>query len=316
VTVVIPTRDRWSLLSRTALRAAVAQSGVDLEIIVVDDGSSEEAPDDLPGLDDPRVRRVRHVEPRGVAAARNAGLREARGEWIAFLDDDDVWSPQKLRRQIDAVRAAEARFAYAGAIWVERDGLRLLYGHKPPRAESLARELLRWNVLWGGGSNVLAAADLLHSLGGFDERLFQLADWDLWIRLARAAPAAVVDEVLVALLVHRDSMLLVDRRDVFAEFDYLRAKHREVGEQEGTEPDRARFARWAAAGYLRAGRRRAAARTYVRGAVAPGNVLRAAAAFLGPSAFAALSERRGSVPGALGEGERVARAPEWLGLYR
>ncbi len=315
--MVIPTRDRWSLLSRTALRAAVAQSGVDLEIIVVDDGSTEEAPDDLPGLDDPRVRRVRHIEPRGVAAARNAGLREARGEWIAFLDDDDVWSPRKLRLQIDAARAGGAAgFAYAGAIWVERDGLRLLYGHAPPPTDTLALELLRWNVLWGGASNVVAPAELLRSVGGFDERLFQLADWDLWIRLARAAPARVVDEVLVALLVHPESMLVVDRRDVFAEFDHLCAKHHEAAERVGVAFDRARFARWAAAGHLRAGRRRTAARTYVRGSIAPGNLLRAAAAFLGPSAFTALSTRRGTVPGTLGEGERVARAPEWLELYR
>jgi len=316
VSVIISTQNRWPLMARTSLRSALVQEDVDLEVVVVDDGSTEEAPGGLSGLEDARVRLVRHAEPRGIAAARNTGVREAEGEWIAFLDDDDLWSPHKLRTQIDAARTTGAGFAYVGAVWVDREQLHLVYGHAPPRADGLARELLRWNVLWGGASNVLAASDLVHALGGFDEELFQLADWDLWIRLALGSKAAVVDDVLVALLVHRESMLLVDRRDVFAEFDYLRAKHREAAEREGVEPDAARFARWAAAGHLRAGRRSTAARTYVRGTRAPANVVRAAAAFLGPSATRALSARRAYVPGALRPGERVAREPEWLELYR
>ncbi len=81
-------------------------------------------------------------------------------------------------------------------------GFELLRGYEPPAPETLDRELLRWNVVWGGASNVVARRDLLDSLGGFDEALFQLADWDLWIRLALSARAAVVEDVLVALVVH------------------------------------------------------------------------------------------------------------------
>jgi glycosyltransferase involved in cell wall biosynthesis len=302
-------------MARTALAAALGQQDVSLEVIVVDDGSIDVAPADLPGLDDDRVRLVRHPEARGVAAARNTGVREAASDWVAFLDDDDVWSPQKLRQQLDAARTAGAGFVYTGAVWVD-DELRLVHGHAPPDPATVTRALLRWNVLWGGGSNVLASTELLRSLQGFDEQLFQLADWDLWIRLALAARGAVVDEVLVALLMHPQSMLLVDRRDVFLEFHYLVDKHREASRRAGIEPDRARFARWVAAGHLRAGRRRAAARTYVRGTRAPGNLVRAAVAFLGPSTFAALSAGRGAVPGGLGAGERVAARPDWLDRYR
>jgi hypothetical protein len=315
VSVVVSTQNRWPLMASTALASALRQEDVELEVIVVDDGSDEDAPAGLPGLDDPRVRVVRHEEPRGVAAARNAGVREAGGEWVAFLDDDDLWSPRKVRAQADVAREAGAGFAYVGAVWVD-DDLRLLQGHAPPAPETLATTLLRWNVLWGGASNVLASTELLRGLGGFDEQLFQLADWDLWIRLALAAPAAALDDVLLALLMHGRSMLLVDTRDVFVEFEYLRRKHAAAAASAGVEPDRARFARWVAAGHLRAGRRRAAARAYVRGTRAPGNVVRAAAAFLGPTAFAAVSARRSSVPGALGEGERIAGRPDWLDLYR
>jgi glycosyltransferase involved in cell wall biosynthesis len=308
VTVVIPTRDRWALISRTALPAALGQKEVDLEVVVVDEASIDATPERLASYRDPRVRMVRHERPLGVAAARNAGIAAADGKWIAFLDDDDVWSPRKLRVQLDAAAAAGAGFSYAGAVWIDGE-FEFVHGHTPPRPETLASSLLRWNVIWGGGSNVVACTDVLRRLGGFDDSLFQLADWDLWIRLAQTARAAAVDTVLVGLLVHRDSMLLVDRRDVFLEFERLSAKH-------GGLPDRARFARWVAAGHLRAGRRVEAARTYVRGTRAPGNVIRAASVLLGPRAMRAAGRARALIPGALASGERTASRPDWLDLYR
>lgn len=315
VTVVISTRDRWPLVARTALAATLFQEDVDLEVIIVDDGSVDGPPDALSALDDPRVRIVRHPVTRGVAAARNTGIHEARGEWLAFLDDDDLWAPTKLREQITAAAAAGAGFVYAGAVWVD-EGLGLIHGHAPPPPEAVERELLRWNVLWGGCSNVVARRELLESLGGFDERLFQLADWDLWIRLSLVAKAAAIEDVLVALVMHPKSMLLVDRRDVFVEFGYLVEKHRGACERAHVEFDRARFARWVAGGHLRAGRRRAAARAYVRGTTSPGNLVRAVGALLSPSLLASASSVRAVVPGALPEGERVAERPDWLDLYR
>ncbi len=314
VTVVISTRDRWPLMTVTSLASALRQEDVEMEVIVVDDGSAE-APPPHKELGDQRIRMVRHPETRGVAVARNSGIREARGDWVAFLDDDDLWSPRKLRAQIDAARAADAGFAYSGAVWVD-DHLRLDHGHAPPPAEGLAAALLRWNVIWGGGSNVLARTELVRSLGGFDEELHQLADWDLWIRLALASRAAVVDDVHVALVRHRGSMLLVDRRDVFLELDALAGKHRREAERQSVEVDRARFARWVATGHLRAGRRRAAARSYVRGTRAPGNVLRAAAALLGPRVLAETSALRARTRLGLAAGERMAGSPEWLDRYR
>ena len=116
VSVVVSTQNRWPLMARTSLRAALLQEDVELEVLVVDDGSDERAPGDLPGLDDPRVRVLRHDAPLGVASARNAGIREARGAWVALLDDDDVWAPRKLRSQVDAAAAAGAGFAYSGAV--------------------------------------------------------------------------------------------------------------------------------------------------------------------------------------------------------
>jgi glycosyltransferase involved in cell wall biosynthesis len=315
VTVVIPTRNRWTLFSSTALRAALDQEEVEHEIVVVDDGSTDETSMRLAELAGPRVRVVHHERPQGVARARNRGIREARGEWIAFLDDDDIWSTRKLRLQLDAARAVRAGFVYTGAVWIDHE-FRLVQGHAPPNPATLAPSLLRSNVLWGGSSNVLARTDFLRALGGFDERLSQLADWDLWIRLALAGSAAALDDVLVALLMHRESMLLVDRRDVFAEFGYLEAKHRKTARQFGVRPDAASFARWVAGGHLRAGRRLAAARAYVRGTASPGNLARALGALVSPSLLASASSLRTVVPGALPEVQRVAERPAWLDRYR
>jgi glycosyltransferase involved in cell wall biosynthesis len=314
VTVVIPTRDRWPLLSRTALRSALGQRHVEHEVVVVDDGSVDGTAERLHEVADPRLRVVRHDRPLGVSRARNAGIAAARGEWVAFLDDDDLWAPDKLRIQLDVARESGSDFVYAGAVWVD-DQLRFLYGHEPPDPLTLAHAVLRWNVVWGGCSNVVARSEVVREVGGFDEELIQLGDWDLWIRLALAARAARVEDVLVGVVVHGQSMLLVDRRNVFAEFERLRAKHRGAAERLGGGPDHVLFARWVAAGHLRAGRRGAAARTYLRGTWHPGNIARAAGAVVGPSALRAGSRLLARMPW-----RRAVRPsavePTWLEVYR
>jgi glycosyltransferase involved in cell wall biosynthesis len=166
VTVVVPTKDRWPVLSRAALPAVLEQQLVDVELVVVDDGSSDGTSERLAALGDPRVRVVRHETARGVAVARNAGIAAARGRWISFLDDDDLWSPLKLRGQLDAADAAEAVFVYAPGAAV--DGAhRVLFNVAAADPATITDELLRWNVIWCGCSNVMARAVVVHGLGGY-----------------------------------------------------------------------------------------------------------------------------------------------------
>ncbi len=294
VSIVIPTRNRWQLLSTAALPSALRQEGVDHEVIVVDDGSEDEVAERLAGIADPRLRVLRNDSARGVAAARNVGIEAARGRWVSFLDDDDLWSPRKLRAQLHAAAAARAVFAYAGGCGLDAKR-RFRFAVAPPDPATVVWELLRWNVIWGGCSNVVALTKLVRELGGFDEQLFQLADWDLWIRLALAGPAAAVQEILVGYVMHESSMLLTDRRDVFPEMDYLVEKHRSASETYGVAFDRALFARWVARGHRRAGRRRQAARTYLRGARRHGDL--------------------GAIPRALGSfaPEHLVDLARWLG---
>jgi glycosyltransferase involved in cell wall biosynthesis len=316
VTIVIPTRSRWDLLSTAALPSALGQEDVELEIVVVDDGSTDETAKKLRARFDARLRVVRHERPRGVARARNAGIEAARGEWIAFLDDDDLWAPRKLRVQLDAADAQGALFSYGGAAWVAEDRS-WLYSLAPADPDLLASMLLERNVLWGGCSNVAVRSDLVRALGGFDERLFQLADWDLWIRLSQAGRACAWPEVLVACIEHQRSMLLTTADDVFAEFDYLDAKHRAAREAAGLRLDRRIFTRWVALGHRRSGRRFRAARLYLAGAVKnrdPLNLVRAVAAPLGERPVEWARRVTGRSPGS--RRSDFPSEPSWLARYR
>jgi glycosyltransferase involved in cell wall biosynthesis len=317
VSVVIPTRSRWRLLSTAALPSALGQDEIDHEVIVVDDGSDDETPERLAEIGDPRLRVVRNEPARGVAAARNAGIQAAHGRWLSFLDDDDVWSPRKLRTQIDAAEATDAVFVYAGGAGLDA-ARRFLFAVAPPDAATVLRELLQWNVIWCGCSNVVAKAELTRELGGFDERLFQLADWDLWIRLALAGPAASAPEILVGYVMHEENMVLTHRRDVFPEMDYLVEKHQAASRTHRVEFDRVLFARWVARGHRLAGRRREAARTYLRSARRYRDIgaIPRAIGSLGPEGLVELSKRLAATERQSKFSKLEIAEPEWLARFQ
>ena len=119
VAVIIPTRGRSQLLG-TTLHCALHQVGVELEVIVVDDGSTDDTAALLTRHDDDRLRVLRNDTPQGVSAARNRGIAHARSRWVAFLDDD-LWAPDKLSAQLKAAEAAGLGWVYAGDVNVDND---------------------------------------------------------------------------------------------------------------------------------------------------------------------------------------------------
>ena len=257
VTVVIPTRNRKELLIRAALPTALRQVGVEVEVLVIDDGSSDGTAARVERLGDPRVRVLRHDTSQGVAAARNTGIETAVAPWIAFLDDDDHWSPHKLAAQLAALKTADAMFSYTGVLVVGGDGEPRDVLPAPPPGEIRDR-LLRQNVMPAGSSNVVASTELLRHLGGCDEQLGYLADWDLWIRLALAGSGAACDEVLVAYVRHAGQMRLTGRMAI-AELNHLHARHRSAG----FAADGGRLLSWVASEQRRRGRRADALGTYL-----------------------------------------------------
>jgi len=198
--VVVPTHDRNDLLLQT-LASVVAQRRVDFEVVVVDDGSTEDVAAAVASLADDRIRVVRNERPEGVARARNRGIEQALGEWIGFVDDDDLWAPDKLRSQLEALEGTGRRWAYTGAVNITAGG-EVIGGAPPPPPEEVAASLPRRNTVPGGGSSVVAARALIADVGGFDPTLYNTEDWDMWIRMARAGLPAWVPRPLLAYRVH------------------------------------------------------------------------------------------------------------------
>lgn len=194
MSVVVPARDAESTLGE-ALSSVEAQSLPATEVIVVDDGSVDATAE----LASSHGARVIHQEPAGPSAARNRGIHESVGEWIAFLDADDVWHPHKLEAQMHAVSTSSDVVAVAsdwvrpGAPWPERDGREAL------SYVSLA-DLFVMNRFQT--STVMARAATLRSIGGFRPALDGAEDWDCWLRLSRLGSILKLDWPYVA---YRDS---------------------------------------------------------------------------------------------------------------
>jgi glycosyltransferase involved in cell wall biosynthesis len=209
VTCILPTRDRAALVAE-AIASALAQTHP-VEVIVVDDGSRDDTPAVLARFGT-RIRRLQ-TAGEGVAAARNAALVAARGTFVAFLDSDDLWRPEKTARQLAVMRARpELALTFCDYTLSEPDGA----GGFRPRATrrftgepSLAR-LLERNFI--GTLTVMARREVLLAAGGFTTALPRGSDYDLWVRVRRRHPIARVPEVLADYRWHAASLTGASRR--------------------------------------------------------------------------------------------------------
>ncbi len=201
VSVVVPAHDRAAVLGR-AVHSALAQR-VGLELIVVDDGSTDDTAQVASSSGDARVTVVRLSERRGVSAARNAGIAAARGRFVAFLDSDDEWLPGKLESQLACWKDQPA--APPTVVTCRYTRVNDLTGRAtPPERPMFGGDAFRQIVAGQGPlpSTVLLPREAIDALGGLDERLPALADYELWLRLADASVRFV--EVSAPLVVKHD----------------------------------------------------------------------------------------------------------------
>jgi len=227
-TVVIPTHNRRHLLERT-LRSVLGQEGVDLDVIVVDDGGTDDTCRALTDRGLRNVRVIRHEHSRGVSAARNTGLTAARSPLIAFVDDDDLWAPRKIAAQVAALRSKPGtRWSCVGAVHVNADLTPISY-RPTPASGDVGADLSTRNAIPGGGSGVLLETELAREVGGFDESISILADWDFYLRLSLRSPLAAVDEPLLGYYVHSDSMYH-NPMGLLDELLYMEKKHQDLGD--------------------------------------------------------------------------------------
>jgi glycosyltransferase involved in cell wall biosynthesis len=213
------------MLERRSLASVLRQEDVRLEVIVVDDGSAEPAPAAVTG--DERVHLIRRKTSHGVAAARNAGIAAATAEWTAFLDDDDVWAPRKLREQLDRGATQYAALVYSGVVHTSLAGDVLAIDEAPP-AESLREWLNAGRVIPGAASNLLVRTDLLREIDGYDEGLFTLEDIDLALRLVARGRVADCQEAHVAYVQHEGGRHVRDIDRLLTSYARFREKHPDV----------------------------------------------------------------------------------------
>ena len=193
VTVIIPTFNRGYCLAES-IQSVLDQSFTDFELIVVDDGSTDNTPEVMNQFSD--IHKISMKKNRGVSFARNRGMEQARGEWIAFLDSDDLWERHKLATQMKWVeRHPDCHAVYTDEIWI-RNGVRVNPMNKHRKySGDIFRYCLPLCIV--SPSSVLLRAELLNEVGGFDESMPVCEDYDLWLRIAIRFPFHFIEEKLI-----------------------------------------------------------------------------------------------------------------------
>ena len=199
VSVVIPSYNRGYCMA-ACIASVLAQTLGDFEIIVVDDASSDDTRERVAAIADARISYVALASNQGGAVARNTGIRRARGEFVAFLDSDDLWLPDKLASQVDALQRLGPVWglSYTWLACVDDDGLETLRIH-PDIDGDCFEQMLESNFI-GSFSNLVVRRDLLVEAGGLDENFRSCQDWDLLIRLCRHSSVHCQRDYLVRYL--------------------------------------------------------------------------------------------------------------------
>jgi len=184
--VVVPTFNRWPLVG-DAIDSVLAQTFESFELIVVDDGSTDDSARHIEKQFEGRARIIRQTN-KGVSSARNTGITAAKADWIAFLDSDDLWAPEKLERQQKAIIDDPAiRILHTDEIW-ERGGRRVNPGKKhfktgssDDTADLLFNRSLAICLI--SPSSVAVHSEVFEAVGLFDESLPVCEDYDMWLRM-------------------------------------------------------------------------------------------------------------------------------------
>lgn len=226
VSVIIPTYNRSRLLAG-ALKSVLAQSYDDWEILVIDDGGIDDAAAVVAGFDGKPIRYLRHEHRRGSAASRNTGILHATSEYVAFLDDDHEWYPEKLMRQMQRMQASpgEVGGVYTGCFIIERSTGKIREQVVPTTRGDVHRALLAGNCI-GSASSMLMRRSCIQEAGCFDEGLPSFYDYDLWLRAAHKYHFECIREPLLKYYVDGDEIWT--NPDAFARgLDLMFKKHGE-----------------------------------------------------------------------------------------
>ncbi len=203
VSVVIPTYNMAAFIGQ-AISSVLAQSMTDLELVVVDDGSTDETAQVVSGFGD-RVSYI-HQANNGGNSARNRGVAAAHGRYVAFLDADDTWLPEKLELQLRVFdEYPSVGFVGCGYQVQNHDGTRsheTVVRRNYPSRDAFVRALQICQILPGSASGVVVRRQTLLEAGPFDQSIRIAEDWDMWLRLAQLCDVHFVEQVLVTIRRH------------------------------------------------------------------------------------------------------------------
>jgi glycosyltransferase involved in cell wall biosynthesis len=195
VSVIIPTHNRAEVL-RSAIASVLKQTYQDFEVIVVDDASDDAPREVLTYFNDKRIKYVRHEVNKGDAGSRNTGILNSGGDYLAFLDDDDEWLPEKLQMQVDVLTnsASDIGGVYTGMLIIDRTG-KISGTHIPVQGVKSPADLSAENVI--ATSSIMLRRECFQKVGLFDEKIPYTNDYDMWIRISAEFKLECIKKPLV-----------------------------------------------------------------------------------------------------------------------
>jgi glycosyltransferase involved in cell wall biosynthesis len=203
ISVVVPAFNADKTILRT-VKSVLNQTFIDFELIIVDDGSQDSTSNIISQVKDSRIKLFSYPNA-GANVSRNRGIFHASGEYITFLDADDIWTNDKLISQFEALQAnSKASVAYSWTDYIDADDNFVVSGTHATKNGDVYNDLLISNFL-ENGSNPLIRKEALIELGGFDESLKAAQDWDMWLRLADKYEFVAVPKVQILYRISENS---------------------------------------------------------------------------------------------------------------
>lgn len=206
VSVIIPTYNRAHLLKRS-IYSVLSQSYTNLELLVVDDASTDNTQDIVSQIDDKRLRYIRCKSNKGGAAARNIGIKEAQGELLAFQDSDDEWLWGKIEKQVEAFHSSgdNVGVVYTGFLrWENKIATYIPNSNIETKEGNIIKQIFHGNFV--STQTLMVKREFFQKAGVFDETLPRFQDWELVIRLADVCAFKFIDEPLVMVYSTPDSI--------------------------------------------------------------------------------------------------------------
>lgn len=194
ISVIIPTYNRENSIHR-AISSVLQQTFQDFELIIVDDGSQDGTLDLIKTITDPRIKVVRHSKNSGTAEARNTGVKSSLGRYVAFLDSDDEWLPEKISRQMEVLRNREEEIIANVSGYYLYDEFDIRRKQIPSRPNSWHKHLLMGCGL-GEGTTLVVSRKAFEKIGYFDPSLPRYGDWDWLLRFTKLYPLTITLEPL------------------------------------------------------------------------------------------------------------------------